>query len=151
MWIFLKDAFFSIVTCPKNDRLLTVRARVPGDIERVFSRAKVYPTPDRDYAFRAFIPRHVVARAIAHEVMTIDATNFKASVKEDFRHDAYMRVWGAALSLQERPLLRRDARTRPLFSGPYAIDEDDDTKDGAEMPAWIPHRMRAGAGQEDDL
>ncbi len=150
MWIFLKDAFFSIVTCPNNHRLLTVRARVEGDIERVFARAKIYATPDRDYAFRAFIPRHVVARAIAHEVMTIEASNFKASVTEDFRHDAYLRVWGAALSLQDRRKVSNRQHSLDLIEGGPSDDYSDDTLDGAIMPAWIPRRMRDQSIAEDD-
>lgn len=36
MGVFLSDTFLSIVRKPGQTDLLTVRARLPGDIERVF-------------------------------------------------------------------------------------------------------------------
>lgn len=105
MWVFLKDAFLSIVVPQERDvpakmkalheegGLLVVRARRRGEIERVFRYAKVEAWPGRDYAFRAFIPRHVVAKVMARQVYELTATNFKSSVEDDARHDAYMDVW----------------------------------------------------------
>lgn len=107
MWIFLNDAFFSIVEpgtdLPPKDRKgnLVVRARMRGDIEKVFRGSKVKETPARDYRFRAIVPRARVAEVIAWRIKNIDYGNFKNSVKNDKRHKAYGRVWGVMLSLQE--------------------------------------------------
>lgn len=86
---------------PKGDNLL-VRARIKGDIQRVFPGAKVEETPLRDYRFRAFIPRSSVADAIHQRVMGNFATNFKNSVSEDLRHDAYARIWGVMYGVQHQ-------------------------------------------------
>jgi hypothetical protein len=59
MWIFLSDAFLSVVADkadPSGERLL-VRARRSGDIERVFPEAAVFSVAGADYAFRAWLPR----------------------------------------------------------------------------------------------
>lgn len=93
MWIFLNDSFLSIVATQNNARNLMVRARVKGDIERVFPEAKVRRTPDGDYHYRASIPVSLVAAALSAEVRKITYTNFKGSVPSLSRHDAYLDVW----------------------------------------------------------
>lgn len=101
MWIMLNDAFLSIVKKDCADDELLVRARRPGDIEKVFGRG-VRPerTLDSDYLFRAVIARTEVVRAIQNEVLRIDYTNFKSSVADDKLHDAYMSVWDSMAMLQ---------------------------------------------------
>lgn len=101
MWIFLSDSFLSIVQKPDDKDTLTVRARIKGDIERVFPSAKVVDGQGTDYRFRAKIPRQEVAQALHDQVMKLTASNFKASVKNRARHDAYMRVWQAMYRYQE--------------------------------------------------
>ena len=57
MWLCLNDAFLSIVKkdCPKDS--LLVRARRPGDIEKVFgSDVKVKRSTNSDYLYRANVP-----------------------------------------------------------------------------------------------
>jgi len=105
MWICLSGAFLSIVEPPagtKGDMLL-VRARRPGDIESVFPKASVEKRPERDYLFRALIPRMVVSGIIAHEVASIDYGNFKNSVKNNRLHDAFARIWSIMAALQPTP------------------------------------------------
>lgn len=114
MWIFLNDAFLSIVDSkaarthklnsqPGQDDLLLVRARLKGDIERVFGEhVKVTKTPQKDYLFRAFIPRQEVQEALNREVNRINYGNFKSSVKNTKRHSVYERVWSAAYLLQRK-------------------------------------------------
>src|SRR3954470_8502916 len=93
MWLVLNDAFLSIVAVPKDAGLLSVRARARDDIKRVFPRARVHATPHRDYPFRAFVTRGVVAKAVAARVSEIEYGNFKDSVPQAARHDAYLDVW----------------------------------------------------------
>ena len=103
MWIFLSDAFLSIVDerakfrartePPHADDLLVVRARAAADIKRTFPGASVRHTPTNDYPFRALIQRRVVARAMAEAVFDITYGNFKATVRDDGRHGAYLGVW----------------------------------------------------------
>lgn len=104
MWLCLNNAFLSIVepgapTLADGDFLL-VRARRKGDIEAIFPAAKVERKPERDYLFRAFIPRAEVAAAVADQVKGIAYPNFKNSVKNNRLHDAYARIWSIMAALQ---------------------------------------------------
>ena len=94
MWIFLNDAFYSIVdyTNGQGENLM-VRARFKGDINRTFPGVKEVHLPGRDYAYRAELPRAMVAKAMHDAVMDINYNNFKDSVVENWRHDAYADVW----------------------------------------------------------
>jgi hypothetical protein len=118
-WIFFNDAFLSIVTDPKEQGWLLVRGRVKGDIERVFPCAIVRMTPNNDYRFRANIPRDAVASAIADRIMNTNYPNFKGSVKENERHDAYLSCWHAMNTLQ-----RKMAITRPKARAEALFEED---------------------------
>lgn len=104
MWICLNNAFVSIVAPESGSDNLLVRARRPSDIEAVFGKDyKVEKRPERDYLFRALIPREVVADVIAAQVMDIDYGNFKNSVNNRRLHDAYARVWSVMAGLQSTP------------------------------------------------
>ncbi len=104
MWIMLNDAFLSIVKkdCARDE--LLVRARRPGDIEKVFPEMKgrVVTNTRSDYAYRAVVKTHVVKTAIDGEVNRVTYPNFKDSVAKDDEalHDAYMAVWLAMSKLQ---------------------------------------------------
>jgi hypothetical protein len=107
MWLSLSNAFLSIVEPSPADQktrpgCLLVRARREGDIERIFGEASgaVERRPERDYLFRAFILREVVATIVADNVMSIDYGNFKNSVKNHDLHDAYAGVWSIMARLQ---------------------------------------------------
>jgi hypothetical protein len=102
MWIFLSDSFISVVQKPGDTDLLTVRARIEGDIERVFPDAKVEANKGTDYKYRAKVAREVVAKALHDQAMSVDYTNFKSTVKASKRHDAYMGVWSAMYAAQGR-------------------------------------------------
>src|SRR5258707_222285 len=98
MWIFFSDSFLSIVAPPAigvldSKRYLIVRARLKGDINRVFPGVRVTTSKNRDYRYRAIIERDRVADVLANEARGIAYTNFKNSVKSDRRHDAYLDVW----------------------------------------------------------
>lgn len=99
MWIFLNDAFLSVVADKDPDRLL-VRGRIKGDIERVFPGYLVLENEGTDYRFRTVVPRRIVADKLAEAAEDISYKNFKSSVKDKVRHDAYLRVWGIMESWQ---------------------------------------------------
>ena len=95
MWIFLSDAFLSVVADldnPDGERLL-VRARRMGDIERVFPEAQTFRIIGADYAFRAWLPRHRVAEALKQQIESITYPNFKASILDSAYHEAAMESW----------------------------------------------------------
>lgn len=100
MWLFLSNAYLSIVDKGGNGDTLLVRARHAGDIERVFPEAEVQSGGGTDYRYRARIDRERVATTIADAVRGIDYGNFKDTVREAERHDAYMDVWSAIYAYQ---------------------------------------------------
>ena len=67
MWIVLNKSFLSIVKNKNNDSELLVRARVKGDIEKVFDDADVFEDENADYKYRSYISREVVSRVIYND------------------------------------------------------------------------------------
>lgn len=104
MWVFSKDVFLSVVAIKDDPIRLMVRARIRGDIEKVFPlyAGRVRMTPNSDYRFRAMIPRSEVSCVMAKMVKDIDYINFKDSVTDQRRHWAYSDVWVAMLRLQDQ-------------------------------------------------
>lgn len=104
MWIFLNDAFLSVVAHTDKPEHLHVRARVAGDLERTFPDAVVTETPHADYRFRADVLRTDVASVLAKRLLAIDYPNFKGSIHhaERARHDSYMEVWRTMEAWQRR-------------------------------------------------
>lgn len=109
MWVFLSNSFVSIVAERDDPAQLLVRGRRAGDIAEFLGPVSqpgefaVSETRHADYRFRAFVPREVVARAVAAHASAIDYDNFKNSVHDDRRHSAYTRVWAAMHAYQEAP------------------------------------------------
>lgn len=100
MWIFMNDSFLSIVKKDCGADELLVRARRPGDIERLFPKANVIETPDADYRYRAAVRAEDVAEELRWQIMYLDYSNFKKSVENDELRAAYGRVWADMMSLQ---------------------------------------------------
>jgi hypothetical protein len=126
MWVCLNDAFLSIVCkdCPPAS--LLVRARRPGDIDRVFPAAKVQRTTDADYLFRAVVSRQDVVDALSVEIMRIDYDNFKNSVEADDLHEAYSKIWTVMAGLQNpRPYSERYRAILPSAWSPLSRAETD--------------------------
>ena len=101
MWILMNDSMLSVVRHNVRPDDLLVRARLPGDIERVFPKAEVVEGAGSDYQFRAVLPRLEVAEAISSRLLNIDYGNFKASVRQPDRHDAYLTIWGILHKMQQ--------------------------------------------------
>ncbi len=121
MWIFLNDAFLSIVQDHNQSDKLLVRGRVAGDIERVFATAEVIKDAGTDYPYRAWVEREAVANALYWQAQSIGYGNFKSSVQEDDRHDAYMSVWGVMQRFQHQRAGKARQPAMPLF-----YDDEDD-------------------------
>ena len=101
MWIFLPNSFISVVQKPGDTDMLTVRARIEGDIESVFPKVKVEANKGTDYKYRALVPRQEVADVLHHQVMNLNWSNFNGAVKSKKRHDAYTNVWSAMHAVQD--------------------------------------------------
>ena len=100
MWLMLSDLFVSIVAKDCKPDELMVRARRPGDIEKLFPDAVVTEYTASDYHYRAAVKKTAIKAALANEVDRVTYDNFKSSVDDDPLHNAYMRVWTAMASLQ---------------------------------------------------
>lgn len=107
MWLITTRGFYSVVADHYEDGNVLVRARVREDLESLadlIPGLEVEETPERDYRFRASVPREVwrsVAAALAEE---IDYPNFKDAVAErqgSGRAGTYGRVWRTLLDLQD--------------------------------------------------
>jgi len=115
MWIFPNDAALSIVKDRSDPARLMVRARVVGDIERIFPSA--HETEEADYRYRASILRSDVSATLAQRAESIDYDNFKNSCDTP-RHDAYLNVWESWMDVARR-LMRAgpDAAARGASGG----------------------------------
>lgn len=103
MWVFLNNAFLSIVDKAEDKSKLVVRARRKGHIEAVFPGVMVTRNPSGDYLYRAFIDREAVAAAMQQAVMGITYPNFKNSIKDNVHHNAAHKVWDVMAKTQEVP------------------------------------------------
>lgn len=103
MWILMNNSYFSIVKNNNRENSLIVKARIKGDIEKIFPKANVRENIGTDYKYRAFLPKWVVSKAIKKSIEAIDYDNFKDSVplEDDMRHDVYFDVWLTLLKLQK--------------------------------------------------
>jgi hypothetical protein len=99
----LYDCFFSIVKKDCADDELMVRARRPGDIEKVFKGYTAQEYTYSDYHYRCAIPKSVVIEKLTTEIDDIDYSNFKNSVKDNALHRAYIDVWFTMSRLQPLP------------------------------------------------
>jgi hypothetical protein len=103
MWIFLNDAFLSAVQHRDAPDSLMVRARRREDLARVFGDGvEIVELADADYPYRVTVPKAELAVRLAARVEAIDYDNFKNSVPERRRHDAYMDVWSAMRRFEQR-------------------------------------------------
>ena len=101
MWIQFNNAFLSIVENRENTTELLVRARVKGDVEKVFPKADVFEDNNADYKYRTFISKAIVAEKIMLKVTEINYDNFKNSVKEIERKKVYGNIWAELRNFQK--------------------------------------------------
>ena len=118
MWIFSNDAFLSVVAAqpgspghPDDGRdWMCVRARCIDDLERVFgTEVNLLVDAGTDYKYRCYVLREVLHEAMRQEIDRITYLNFKNSVGEHERHSAYMDVWDAMYTFQQRLTRARKA------------------------------------------
>ncbi len=91
----------SIVDKGGDGSTLLVRARRQEDMTRIFPQAQVQVGGGTDYPYRARIDREEVAQRVAEAVRGIRYPNFKSTVDEEKRHEAYLQVWGEMADFQE--------------------------------------------------
>lgn len=113
MWIFHPLGFASVVEDEDHPWLLLCRARVKGDLERLFPGCKVKVTPASDYRFRTELLRDEAAARIAELVLEVDYPNFKNACPKD-RHLPYLDVWTTMYRLQGQRAPRQAYRPSTL-------------------------------------
>lgn len=107
MWVFLNNAMVSIVAHRTKPDHLLCRARIRGDLQRVFPGHRVTRTPDADYLYRCVVSRTEVALELSAAVAAIDYPNFKNSLataeatSPRTRSKAYHRVWDVMMDAQQ--------------------------------------------------
>ena len=103
MWVFFNNSFLSIVSDRNNKSKLLIRARIKGDIERVFGNIAVAQSNNSDYKYRAFLERDTVAEKLKELSLSIDYDNFKNSIhyQENERHNSYLDVWSVMRKIQK--------------------------------------------------
>ena len=106
MWIFSTDGFFSAVQHNEQPNVLLIRSRCRTDLENLLAKiggtAEIVELENADYRFRVFVDREDWQRYVSEAAASIDYPNFKNTIQDDDRHDAYMRVWAAMYQLQEK-------------------------------------------------
>lgn len=122
MWIFLRDSFLSIVQHEDEPRLLEVRGRFRGDIERIFPEANVAEDLRGDYRFRAVIARERVAHVIALRLQHLDYTSLFEQVAGTSRSGAYDHVYD--VMLQEQVNRYGSELDLPGFVQTYDLEAD---------------------------
>jgi hypothetical protein len=100
MWIFLRDSFLSIAQYEEEPRLLLVRGRYRGDLEKIFPEANVAEDLLGDYRFRTVIGRERVAQVLALRISQIDYLDLNDMVRGGDHSTAYDRVFGVMLEEQ---------------------------------------------------
>jgi hypothetical protein len=107
MWLFIKDAFVSIVEANGEPDMVLVRARCKKHLETFLPAHKkaITDDQDRDYRFRVKAPKAVVAERISKYVLEeLTYGNFKGA--QDYKDRDWTRalhdVWGVMYGLQSR-------------------------------------------------
>jgi hypothetical protein len=103
VWIFTKQGFISIKRHIDDPKKLLIRARVNGDLEKIFPGCKVSKNTGTDYKFRTTVDRAAAVSQIAKAVSDISYTEgFKTSVDDhDRRAPFYLRIWEMLVDMQE--------------------------------------------------
>lgn len=107
MWLFTKHGFFSAVQdnyC--NEDEVMVRARSKADLEALckalnIPATAIATTPQADYRQRLKLTKRQWSEYVAGAAQATNYPNFKDTVDDCPRHDAYMKCWEALYQWQE--------------------------------------------------
>jgi hypothetical protein len=104
MWIFMNNAFFSIVQNRDEPKQVLVRSRVKQDLLNAFGDHEVIEMDDSDYRFRMFLDKEFVSEQVKSHIQNINYDNFKNSISKDDqeRKSYYMRVWEVMYAWQAK-------------------------------------------------
>lgn len=108
MWLITNIGFFSVVQKHVEDDVLTIRARVREDLDRLRETYLPSLTPTvtgagADYKYRATVQHVEFGQAVAKMIDDIDYSNFKNEVTRTQGHrraKVYHGVWDVLYELQ---------------------------------------------------
>ena len=92
MYVFTENALLSILAHERDERLVEVRARFKGDIERTFPETEVGYTPSEDFPYSTSVSRDRAAERVALQVQHIGYRRFNPSSEEPWRQQLYQNV-----------------------------------------------------------
>lgn len=116
MWVMSKRGFFSI---SKPDHVgadeVVIRARVRADLvelQRLGFVTDIQDTPTADYPHRATVKATALAAWLGMEAMTLDYSNFKATIgaRDPVRAALYARIWEVGVQLTTALRRKIDSR-----------------------------------------
>lgn len=115
MWVFLKDAFLTVVENQSKDappNTVIVRARVKSDME-TFIKRYVPPSlgqtleivfhQNYDYPYRVIMTKMDYGQALAQAAQDIDYRKYKDSAREHLgsaRFSLYSRIWSLLIGME---------------------------------------------------
>lgn len=113
MWILdPKAGLISIIASDRDPEILVCRARTPASLKIVFGpETQEIEMDGRDYAYRAFLPRTLVAEVLAKRLLTLDYFNVKGAISPQnkaLKH-AFSDTWHTFAELQPWPPYARRA------------------------------------------
>lgn len=92
MYVFTDNAFLSILAHASDERLLEVRARYSGDIERTFPESEVAFTAGNDFPYSTSVSRDRAAERIALRVQHVGYHHYNPGAEEPWRQNIYEQV-----------------------------------------------------------
>lgn len=160
MWVFTSIGYYSVIEHRKDPKLLLVRARVKGDLEKFRDKylsnlGEITITPTHDYPYRALAWKVEFAEAMKKIALDISYPNFKSEVSKkqgNHRHDLYMKVWSVMRDAENlmKQMAEDDKRWAARKREPVSVQK------GGENSAfdWFPDRnesiFRAESTQDNN-
>ena len=125
MWIMTPTSFVSIVAHRSKPDALLVRARLKGDLQRLFPGCKPKTTPAADYRFRIEVSREKAAAVIAGELRRLSYDNVKGAIPKGKAHDARDRAMHATWAVWHKEQVQQaGACAEPRAYPREALDDD---------------------------
>ncbi|HVT12183.1 MAG TPA: hypothetical protein VHE55_07945 [Fimbriimonadaceae bacterium] len=108
MYVFTDNAFLSILAHASDERLLEVRARYSGDIERTFPESEVAFNAGADFPYSTSVSRERAAERIALRVQHVGYHHFNPTSEEPWRQSIYEQVESILLMSHQSPMTNKE-------------------------------------------
>lgn len=108
MWIFTETGFISAVKKPRDNGLVSIRARNKASLEPIAkaSNAEIINTPRGDYPWRTFVTNEQLAVWLSDQAKNLDYENFKSHTHQTNPNSKFIRalhdVWAIMTSTEDK-------------------------------------------------